>query len=206
MIAQVGDYQARARTIGRILEGRGMLNICGELNTHSHYWDHVRARFNHSVFGATYYVAALLQLMRGGADVEMFWTGTEDVGGYGMLRSDASPAPVFHAKRLCAQYVRLGDRISFPAWKAPRPPVDVVVARGDGGRRSALLVHLTEAPATYHIADLEPGLAELSVLLRIDEGTGNRVVRAESDGKVAFDGFGVAVLTNSPSEDDRDTG
>lgn len=206
MITQVGDYQARARTVGRILEGRGILNVCGELNTHSHYWDHVRARFNHSVFGATYYVAALLQLMRGGADIEMFWTGTEDVGGYGMMRSDATPTPAFHAKRLCAQYVRYGDRISFPAWKAPRPPVDAVVARGDGVRCSALLVHLAETPATYQISDLKPELADLPVLLRIDEGTGNQVVRDASDGKVAFEGYGLAVLTNSPSSTDSEDG
>ena len=206
MIAQVGDYQARARTIGRILHGRGILNICGELNTHSHYQDHVRARFNHSIFGATYYVAALLQLMRGRADVEMFWTGSEDAGGYAMMRSDATPAPAFHAKRLCAQYVSYGDLISFPAREAAGIPADVVLARGDGGRRSALVIHLAEMTASYRISDLAPDLVDLPILLKIDEGTGNRVVRATSDGKITFDGYGVAVLTNMPSADDKDDG
>jgi hypothetical protein len=199
MIAQVGDYQARARSIGRILDGRGILNVCGELNAHSHYHDHVRARFNHSVFGATYYVAALLQLMRGGADIEMFWTGTEDTGGYGMMRSDATPAPVYHAKLLCAQHVRYGDSISFPSWRTPHTPVDVVVAEATGGRRSALLVHLTGAAASYDVCDLEADVGDLPALLQIDEGTGNRVARAPADRKVDFEGYGVAVLTNTPA-------
>ena len=68
--------------------------------------------------------------MRGGAYAEMFWTGTEDRGGYGMMDKNGAPWPVFHAKKLCAQYVRYGDWISFPNDEQGNPAVDVVVARG----------------------------------------------------------------------------
>src|SRR5439155_22511569 len=85
MLSVTAEYEARARAIGSLISGRGMLNICGELNTHSHYWTHVRERFNYSVFSAAFYTSALLRLMRGGADAEMFWVGTEESGGYGMM-------------------------------------------------------------------------------------------------------------------------
>src|SRR5206468_2531149 len=100
-----------------------------ELNAHSHYTTRVRAHFNYSVFAAAYYISALLHLMRGGTNVEMYWTGTEDQGGYGMMDKHGEPRPAFYAKRLCAQYVRYGDWISFPTWEGTRTPVDVVVAR-----------------------------------------------------------------------------
>src|SRR5204863_6265884 len=136
---------SRTRAIAQVLEGRPIENICGELNTHSHYWDHVRARFNYSIFGAAFYTSSLLQLMRGGADAEMYWTGTEEAGGYGMMDKHGNPRPVFHAKKLCAQHVRLGDWISFPV-PSPTVGIDAVVARGDDGRMSVLLVHLRDAP------------------------------------------------------------
>lgn len=67
MIAQTLDYEAWARAVGELLRGRDIRNICGELNTHSHYTDAVRARYNHSLFGAAFYISAILHLMRGGA-------------------------------------------------------------------------------------------------------------------------------------------
>ena len=197
LMSRAGDYEARARAIGELIGGRRVENICGELNTHSHYTDEVRARFNHSVFGAAFYAAALLRLMRSDVDAEMYWTGTEDKGGYGMLRPDATPAPAFFAKRLCAQHARTGDWVSFPGWKRPGVPVDAVVAEGADGRRSAVLVHLCERSAVYDLADLDPSLAECVTLHKIDEGTGNQVVTGRADGKVAFDGYGIAALTNT---------
>src|SRR5262249_9192842 len=136
MASQALDYQFRARAIGQQVHGRNILNICGELNCHSHYTAPVRQRFNFSIFGATFYIAALLNLMRGGADAEMFWVGTESSGGYGMLDDRGEPKPVFHAKKLCAQHIRYGDAISFPSWDQGVIPFDAVIARGDGGRLS----------------------------------------------------------------------
>ena len=58
--------------------------------------------------------------MRGEADVELFWVGTESNGGYGMLDEHGEPKPVFHAKKLCAQHVRYGDVIAFAPWDPHR--------------------------------------------------------------------------------------
>src|SRR5262249_10689370 len=175
-----------------LVRGRDILNICGELNTHSHYTEPVRASFNQSVFGAAFYTTAVLHLMRGGADAEMFWTGTEDRGGYGMMNKHGEPWPVFHAKRLLAQYVRHGDWVSYPEGS---PAVDAVVARGDEGRRSVLLVHLKGDAAGYALTDLVGDCANHQRLLKIDGSTGNRLVEAPFEGVVSFDGYGVAVVT-----------
>ena len=199
MMSFAPEYEARARAIGRLLHGRDILNICGELNTHSHYWEEVRARFNQSVFGATFYTAALLRLMRADVDAEMFWTGTDQKGGYGMMVDGGSPMPAFHAKRLCAQHVRYGDLIWFPASEPAGGALDLVVASDGGGRRSALLVHLREEPATYRLHELAPGIAELPAVLKIDATTGNRIVAEPCAGVVSFDGFGIAVVTNAPA-------
>lgn len=204
ILSQASEFEARARAIAGLLKGRQILNVCGELNTHSHYTEPVRARFNQSVFGATFYTSALLHLMRGGADVEMFWTGTDDTGGYGMILKDALPTPVFHAKKLCAQYVRYGDWISFPSRGLLGGALHAVVGRSDNGRRSAVLVHLRDESATYRLSDLDGGLKDCGLLLKIDGATGNEVEEASCDGTLAFAGYGVAVVTNMLLREHRD--
>ncbi len=201
--SQALDYQFRARAIGRLVGSRDIQNICGELNCHSHYTTDVRARFNFSIFGAAFYVAALINLMRGEADAEMFWVGTEAAGGYGMLNQHGEPKPVFHAKRLCAQYTRHGDWISFPAGEQDGLPLDAVVARSDSGRLSALLVHLSDEVGTYSITGLDSRLAGCDTLLKIDEGAGNQVVEGACRGTVTFEGCGVAVVTNAVARTDE---
>jgi hypothetical protein len=196
IMSQGPDYELRARAIARLLNGRKILNICGELNTHSHYTEPVRVRFNQSIFGAAFYTSALLYLMRGGAYAEMFWTGTEDRGGYGMMNKNGEPWPVFHAKKLSAQYIRYGDWISFPTCNEGNPPIDVVVARGEDGQQSTLFVHLKDKTATYAVSELTGGSVNYCTLLKIDEGTGNRVVKMPYNGIVSFEGYGVAVVTN----------
>jgi hypothetical protein len=114
LMGMVGEYGTRARAISKMLVGRGVLNICGELNCHSHYTQPARERFNYSVFGASYYAAALLQLLRHEVDAEMYWVGTEEQGGYGMLNNHGVPWPSFHAKSLVTRHVRFGDSIAFP--------------------------------------------------------------------------------------------
>jgi hypothetical protein len=194
------DYELRCRAIGHLLRGRDILNICGELNTHSHYTEPVRVRFNHSIFGATFYTAALLHLMRGGAYAEMFWTGNEDCGGYGMMNRHGEPWPVFHAKKLCAQHIRYGDWITFPTCPQETSAVDVVCARGDDGRRSALFVHLEDRAAAYALADWIGDGTDYQRLLKIDKGTGNRIEEAPFDGTVRFEGYGVAAVTTGHGE------
>jgi hypothetical protein len=134
--------------------------------------------------------------MRGDAYAEMFWTGNEDWGGYGMMNKHGEPWPVFHAKKLCAQHIRYGDWISFPS-DGHDDSVDVVVARGEDGRRSVLFVHLEDKAASYSVANIT-GCADYQRLLKIDAGTSNNIVEAELDGMVRFDGYGVAALSSAP--------
>ncbi len=199
IMGMVGEYGNRARVIGQMLKGRQMLNICGELNCHSHYTQPVRERFNYSVFAATFYTSALLQLMRQGVDAEMYWVGTEDQGGYGMMNKHGDPWPSFHAKKLCAQHVRDGDSISFPTGESGNGSIDVVVACGEGGRRSVLVVHQKEEPASYDLAKLVPEITGLRTVLKIDNGSNNQIVETGYDGRIHFDGFGVAAVTTESS-------
>lgn len=203
MMSVALDYQARARAVGKLVEGKDVLNVCGELNLHSHYETAVREHFNYTVFAGTFYVATLLHLMRGGADVEMYWTGTEEGGGYGMINKHGAPRPAYHAKKLCAQYVRHGDWISFPKSERPQSGVDVVTARGDNGRLSALFVHLKGEPATYYVSEFDTRLGDCPYLIKIDEGTGNQLVESQCEGIVTFQGYGVAVVTNSLTQTDE---
>jgi hypothetical protein len=195
LMGLVGEYGNRARVIGQMLKGRNILNICGELNCHSHYTEPVRNAFNYSIFGATYYVASLLQLMRADIDAEMFWVGTEHSGGYGMMNEHGDPWPSFFGKKLCAQHVRPGDWISFPTDQNPNRDIDIVLARGEDGRRSALIVHLKEQSASYDLKRLVPGLPGFRSLQKIDAGTGNQIATERFDGTVRFDRFGVAAVT-----------
>ncbi|HET8563520.1 MAG TPA: hypothetical protein VFM35_06580 [Candidatus Binatia bacterium] len=193
---QTQEYESRAHAVAHVMDKGKILNVCGEWNAHSHYLPHVRARFNQSMFGAAYGVSALLHLMRGGADAEMLWTGTDDACGYGVLDKDARPAPLFYAKALCAQYIRFGDWISFPLAQGTNPNLDIVVARGEDGRRSALLVNLKNETATYTVSELTGDAAGYNTLVKIDAGGGNQLIELSYDGKVSFSGYGVAVVTN----------
>jgi hypothetical protein len=199
MMDLVADYGNRARVIGQMLKGRQMLNICGELNCHSHYTQPVRERFNYSVFAATFYISALLQLMRQGVDAEMYWVGTEAGGGYGMMNERGDPWPAFYAKRLCTQHIRYGDSISFPTGEAGNGSIDLAIACGEGGRQSAVIVHQKETAAAYDIAELIPNITDLKTTFKIDEGSNSQIVERRYDGKIHFDGFGVAVVTTESS-------
>jgi hypothetical protein len=127
----------------------------------------------------------------------MYWVGNEDQGGYGMMNQYGDPWPSFHAKKLCAQYVRWGDTTSFPTGESGNGSIDAVVACGDDGRRSVLIVHQKEESASYDLGRLVPGIAGLQTVLKIDDGSNNQIVRTNYDGKVQFEGFGVATVTTA---------
>ncbi|HET8579473.1 MAG TPA: hypothetical protein VFL31_00595, partial [Nitrospiraceae bacterium] len=200
IMSRTPDYEERARAVARLLDGRGMLNVCGEVNTHSHYDPGVRARFNQTIFGAAYYASALLHLIRGGADAELFWTGTDDAAGYGMLDPNGMPTPVFHAKRLCAQSLRYGDWVAFPVDGPGSHALEVAVSRGEDGRRSAVLVHLRDEVATYEASGWAEELGDGLGVLKLDRGTGNRILTKPWEGRLTFDGYGVAVVTTEGAQ------
>jgi hypothetical protein len=197
ILAQTPEYLDRAQSVARLVDGSGVLNICGEWNAHSHYLPKVRARFNQSLFGAAYGASVLLQLMRGGADAEMLWTGTDVECGYGVLDGEGEPTPLFYAKALCAQCVRFGDWIRFPDVEGC-PDLDAVVARGEDGRHSTFLVHLSDSPAAYEVSSLIPNGSRPLRVLKIDRASAGRLAHTSLDDVIHFDGYGVAALTNTP--------
>src|SRR5262249_33248604 len=113
LMARVSEYETRARAVGRMLKGRDILNVCGELNAHAHHEPRVSRAYNQTAFGAAYYAAALIHLMRGGADLELWKSGSDDGGPYGLIDGEAKPTPVFAARRLCAEHIRFGDHLRF---------------------------------------------------------------------------------------------
>jgi hypothetical protein len=195
ILAQTPEYLDRAEAVARLVNNSGILNICGEWNAHSHYLPKVRARFNQSMFGAAYGASVLLQLMRGGVDAEMLWTGTDVECGYGVLDGNGEPTPLFHAKALCAQFVRYGDLISFPNLDH-LPNLDAVAARNEDGRCSLLLVHLADDAASYDISELFGDWGVFHRLLKIDSTSGGSIVEKVTNGVIRFDGYGVLALTN----------
>jgi hypothetical protein len=199
LMARVSEYETRARAVGRMLKGRRILNVCGELNAHAHHEPHVSRAYNQTIFGAVYYASALIHLMRGGADLELLKAGTDDAGPYGLMDSAAETNPVFEAKRLCARYVRPGDLVRFPEAGAGHG-VDIVAADGAGGRQSILVVHRKDRDAACAVDELTGGPLDYRTLLKIDRGTGGRVAEGRFDGRVRFEGYGVAVVTTGPAE------
>ncbi len=196
LMARTAEYETRAKAVGRLLKGRNILNVCGDLNAHSHHESRVSQRFNETVFGATYYASALFHLLRGGADVEMFRLSTDN-NRYGIMDEAAATTPVFHAKKLFATHIRRGDRISFPASTKANSDVNVLVARGDDARQSALLVHVKNGVATYPLSELNGDFGGHHTLFKIDGGTGNNVAQGTFDGTITFNDYGIAVVTSA---------
>jgi hypothetical protein len=197
LMAQTPDYEARARGVARLLNGRNIMNVCGELNTMSHHEQYYTLGLNQNMFGAAYYASALIHLLRGGADMELRWTATAHDDAYGLIDKTGEPSPACLAKQLFAQHVRFGDWIRFPQARWEAPEVDAVVAWNEYGRRSGVFVNTAATPRRLTVSDWEDGLEVSTVSLRLDSNTGERVVTGAFDGTVRLDGYGVAVVTNA---------
>lgn len=204
LMAQTPEYEAMARGVCRLLKDRDILNVCGELNAISHHEHYYTLGLNQNEFGAAYYASALINLMRGGADLEMRWTATIHSDAYGLMSMSGEPTPAGMAKQLFAQSVRYGDWVCFPHQRPEAPDIDAVVAWADGGRLSAVFVNTGAAPHALAASDWDGRLQGCRQLLRLDGGTGNRVVREAFDGTVRLDGYGIAVVTNRAADMDLD--
>jgi hypothetical protein len=203
LMAQAPDYEARARGVGRLLKGRDILNVCGELNTISHHENYYTLGLNQNLFGAAYYASALIGLLRGGADLEMRWTATshdEHTDAYGLMTMNGDPTPACLAKQLFAQHVRYGDWIRFPRKHPETPDVDAVVAGDDNGRRSGVFVNMGSRPRQVTVADWDTDLSACNEILRLDSSTGDRVVREPFRGTVHINGYGIAVVTDTTND------
>jgi hypothetical protein len=193
LLSRTAEYWTRAAAIHTVLEGRGILNICSELNAHSHSEPAVSAPLNQGWLGAVYYASALLELMRGGADGEFLWAGAGAAGPYSALDPTGAATPTYFAKRIVAEHVRFGDRLAFPVDMDPEPALDAVVAMSPDGRRSALLVHREDIPRSIDLARWPAlgGFREVTVLA--GPQTASEAL-CPSDGVLTMEGYGLAVL------------
>jgi hypothetical protein len=199
LMAQVPSYGAHARGVARLLKGRNILNVCGELNTMSHHEQYYTLGLNQNAFGAAYYVSALIHLLRGGADLEMRWTATghdDRNDAYGLMTMHGDPTPAGLAKQLFAQHVRFGDWIRLPRPRLDAPEIDAVAAGDNDGRVSGVFVNTSSVPCEIVTADWDSELSACSDLFRVDTGTGKRVVRERFGGTIRLNGYGVAAVTN----------
>lgn len=197
LMAQTPTYEARARGVARLLKGRDILNVCGELNTISHHEHYYTLGMNQNALGAAYYVSALIGLLRGGADLEMRWTATAHTDAYGLISKEGVPTPAGLAKQLFAQHVRYGDRVRFPADRLEAPDLDCVVSCGDSRRISGVFVNMEPGRKVLRAADWDGELQGCSTVLRLDAGTGSRIRQTPFDGTVTLEGYGLAVVTNT---------
>ncbi len=204
LMSQTPEYEARARAVARVLGGRDILNICGELNTVVHHDHYYVGGLNQNAFGAAYFISALIHLIRGGADVEMRWVATDNDDAYGLISMMGEPSPAGLAKQLFAQLVRFGDRVRFPAHYTGYPNLDALVASGDDGQLTGVFVNTGREPVVLRATDWDADLAACRDLYKVDTGTGNKVVKEAFSGSIRLDGYGVAVVSNAVIEPEID--
>lgn len=196
LLAQTPGYEAGARGVARLLEGRKILNVCGELNTMSHHEFYYTLGHNQNLLGAAYYASALIHLIRGGADLEMRWTATAHIDAYGLVSMDGKPSPAALAKQLFAQHVRYGDEIRFPANRADLPWIDAIVSRS-GERTSAVFVNTSRGAVTLAPEEWDRELGACSRIFLLDETTGDRVAVQNMEGRFTLNGYGIGVITDA---------
>lgn len=203
-MARTPQYEARARSVGRLTAGRDVLNFCGELNTIAHHEHHFTGGLNRNVFGAVYYASAIVNLMRGGAELEMRWTATSKHwygrdDAYGLLSNEGVPTPAALAKQVIAQHIARGDLVSFPGFGAGagHNGIDCVLSRRAGnGRKSALIVNTLPRRQVVDLRALGDDFDHCVDVLRLDGETGGRVTReGTQDGCVTIEGYGLAVVS-----------
>ncbi len=204
VMACTPQYEARARSVARLLAGRDILNVCGELNTIAHHEDSFTLGLNRNVFGAAYYASALINLIRGGAELEMRWTATskrwDDIDdAYGLMSIDGEPTPACLAKQLFAQHVRYGDWVCFPKCAEVRPGIDVIIARDSSGRTSGVFANTLPQAQTLDMSQWASELVACRDSLRLDTGTKGVVVREDRRGPLRIEGYGLAIVSDDCS-------
>ena len=199
LMAQTPVYEATARSVARLLKGRDIANFCGELNAISHHEQYYTLGLNQNAFGGAYYASALINLIRGGAELEMRWTATaHENDAYGLIGMNGEPKPACLAKQIFAQHVRFGDWVRFPTGPVAMPDVDAIVAwDAAGGRRSGVFVNTAARPLNLTPCDWDAGLSACQTVLRVDTTTGNFIARQPFDGHIRIEGYGLAVVTNA---------
>jgi hypothetical protein len=193
LMTRTSEYSEHARTVRRLVDARGILNICGKLNANSHQEVRVSAEVNQSIFGAVYYALALVELMRGGADGELYWMGTDERGPHGLWSQHGRPTAAFFAKQLVVQAIRHGDEITIEEAVHDKHGLMVVRAHDAGVRRSALIIHFSEGPLSCRLIDILGQNESYAIFRKIDAATEKQVVTMSSGVNATLNGRGVAI-------------
>jgi hypothetical protein len=195
LMSRSSGYADTAAIVGDLVRDLGILNICGGLNANAHV-ERCASDCNQTIFGAVYYVLALVNLMRGGADAELYWMGTDPGGPHGLWDHEGCTTPAFRAKQLIAQAIRPGDEI-FIEDDGSRPSEPLLVrVRRSGGDRATLIIHATRRRRTYRLIEPPSG----TLIRQLDEATPPGEVATSHGAKnVSFEGFGIAVVTGDVS-------
>jgi hypothetical protein len=198
LMSRSSGYADTAAIVGDLVRDRGILNICGRLNANAHV-ERRASDCNQTIFGAVYYVLALVNLMRGGADAELYWVATDAGGPHGLWDQEGCTTPPFRAKQLIAQAIRPGDEILIEEDGSRSRELLLVRVRRPGGDRATLIVHATRRRRTYRLTELTSGRAEAS-LQQLDEATPlQEVATSYVAENISFNGFGIAVATGDVS-------
>ena len=195
IMARALEYSEHARTVRRLVGTRGILNICGRLNVNSHQEVRVSAELNQGIFGAVYYALALVELIRGGADGELYWMGTDAGGPYGLWDDHGRPTVAFLAKQMVVQAIRQHDEITIEEAVQGHRGLMVVRAQEGGERRSALIINFSECPLSKTLGDILGPNENYTAFRKIDAGTERQVVIIPCGANAAFNGRGVAIAT-----------
>ncbi len=197
LLAQTPGYEAAARSVSRLLAGREVLNVCGELNTMSHHEHYYTLGYNQNLLGAAYYASALIHLIRGGADMELRWTATAHTEAYGLISREGKASPAALAKQLFAQHIRYGDSLRFPANVPGLPQLDAIVAKSGDGRLSAVFVNTSRDAVTLDPSDWDDELASCKDFFLLDATTGERIAAQKFGGRITLNGYGLGVITTA---------
>lgn len=197
LMARTPGYEAAAVAVGRLIAGRDILNVCGELNTMAHHENYYTLGLNQNHVGAAFYASALIHLIRGGADLEMRWTGVGHDDAYGLMSKEGQPNAAGLAKQLFAQHVRYGDAIAFPEPPPGNRDIDAITASDAAGRRSTVFVNTSARRAVIAVRDWDDEAMADGDVLRLDAGSDGRIVRSPGATTVTIDGRGLAVVTNA---------
>lgn len=107
------EYEPWSKKINSLIKGKDILNVCGEINVNSDHNPEVSRKLNQTPIASTFYTSALLHLIKGNADLAMWWTASDKDGPYGMIDCKGNVSPVYHAKKFISNYFTYGSKIDF---------------------------------------------------------------------------------------------
>ena len=194
VMSRTSEYCTMGRQVQRVIRGRKILNVCAELNAHAHYDETISGEFNLGAFGAAYYAASLLQLIRGGTDLELRSAGSDAPGtAFGVMDSSGRPHRVFFAKALFASAVPRGSTLRIASARRAGPSIDAASVERPDGTEALILVHKQHTKTTIDLRELGLGSPRTGFLLKLDASADDCLVTAPIDDRIALDGYGIAV-------------